>query len=230
MKAGRRSYEWPYQLVVHCQDSAEWFNPQSARMPSVNAAQRPKRTGSTREDTARFEATRIAESINALPAAITAPETPELLRIAGVDCFFLQVRTLIEFLGIKQARAPKGAPADWTAAMTLGMPQWSPPKLSQADHDTLMSYWDQSSKHLAHFFQSRPAPLPIYRDDLDEIADKILGAWDEYADASQNNPLLPHRIDLGGTLRAAGLSIARGAPSGRGQEVLSAVELVTAWS
>lgn len=162
----------------------------------MSAPQRPRRIGSTREDTARLEAARIAESINALPAAITKPGTPDLLRSAGVDCFFGQVRTLVEFLGVKQARAPKGAPPDWTAAATLNLPHWSPPKLTQADHDALMAYWEQSSKHLAHFSQARPAPLPIYREDLDEIADKVLAAWDEYADASQNNPLVPHRADF----------------------------------
>lgn len=127
---------------------------------------------------------------------ITAPETSELLRSAGVDCFFGQVRTLIEFLGIKQAHAPKGAPPDWTAAATLGLPHWKPPKLSQTDCDALMAYWALSSKHLAHFSQARPAQLPIYREDLDEIADKVLAAWDEYADASQNNPLVPRRADF----------------------------------
>lgn len=162
----------------------------------MSATQRPKRIGSTKEDTARFEATRIAESIHALPDAITAPETSELLASAGVDCFYGQVRTLIEFLGIKQARAPKGAPPDWTAAATLGLPQWKPPKLSQTDHDTLMRYWELSSKHLAHFSEARPAQLPVYREDLDEIADNVLAAWDEYADASQNNPLVPHRADF----------------------------------
>jgi hypothetical protein len=47
------------------------------------------------------EARRVAEMVEKLPAVSYASDTAPLMQQAGVECFFVYVRSMIEFLGVK---------------------------------------------------------------------------------------------------------------------------------
>ena len=64
------------------------------RMPSVP----PKWTPNYKQAT-QFEAWRLAEMVHRLPAVIHDPTTPELLKEAALECFFVHVRTLSSLAG-----------------------------------------------------------------------------------------------------------------------------------
>jgi hypothetical protein len=140
----------------------------------------------------RKEARRIAEMVNALPDAIFASGTSELMQQAGIECFFGHARTLIEFLLIK----PSGHSFDLTARHTLAKSAWTPELEPDGQlKKKLTTTWWMASQHQAHFTINRPAELPYGQSDLREIADELLSVWDQFATAS-DHPDVPHRTDF----------------------------------
>jgi hypothetical protein len=122
------------------------------------------------------------------------PNTPELLKQAALECFFVHVRTLIEFLG---GVRPKDS-RDWSAQDTLTNTSWTP-RLDAPLKARLNDHWEMASQHLVHFSKKRVVDQSGHyvepktdRSDLDAIADDVLGVWDQYATES-NDLLVPHR-------------------------------------
>jgi hypothetical protein len=103
-----------------------------------------------------------------------------LLQEAGVQSYFVNVRSLIEFLGIKPA------PRDRKASDLL--PNWAP-SVDQAAKTRLLQHWRTATKHLVHFGQVRTKQedgtvevVNVEKADLQTIADDVLALWDEFAD------------------------------------------------
>lgn len=153
----------------------------------------PKWTPNTKQAT-QWEAWRIAEMVHRLPVVICDPDTPELLKQAALECFFTHVRTLIEFLG---GVRPKSS-LDLSAQDTLTNASWTanldPPLKARLD-----DHWQMASQHLVHFSKNRVidtnghyAEPKTDRQDLEAIADDVLGVWDQYATES-NDLLVPPR-------------------------------------
>jgi hypothetical protein len=146
----------------------------------------------------RFEARRIAEMVDRLPAVIWDMDNSELIRQAALECFFVHVRTLIEFLGI---RAPD--PRDRSARDTLANTNWTP-TLDAGLRARLDADWEMVSQHLVHFSKARVldetgrAVVPSTdRSALERIANDVLAVWDQYATESNHNLLVPHRSEFG---------------------------------
>ena len=99
----------------------------------------------------QFEARRLAEMVDQLPAVILDMDNSELIRQAALECFFVHVRTPIEFLGI---RPPD--PRDRSARDTFTNTNW-PPTFDAALRARLDADWEMVSQHLVHF--SRPVLL-----------------------------------------------------------------------
>jgi hypothetical protein len=124
-------------------------------------------------------------------------DNSELIRQAAGECFFVHVRTLIEFLGI---RPPD--PRDRSARDTLTNTNW-PPTLDAALRARLDADWQMVSQHLVHFSKARvvdetaasscraPTAVPWER-----IANDVHEVWDQNATAS-NTLLAPHRARFG---------------------------------
>ena len=110
-----------------------------------------------------------------------------------LECFFVHVRTLIEFLGI---RPPD--PRDRSARDTFTNTNW-PPTFDAAQRARLDADWEMVSQHLVHFSKARVVHetgrvvVPSTdRSSLERIANDVLEVWDQYATAS-NTLLVPHR-------------------------------------
>ena len=98
-----------------------------------------------------------------------------LLQEAGVQSFFVNVRSLIEFLGII-----KPAKEDRSASDLL--PNWTPPEDDEARRTRLVQHWRTASQHLMHFGQARTKRedgtvevVNVEKADLQAIADDVLG-------------------------------------------------------
>jgi hypothetical protein len=164
-------------------------------MDIVTSANPPRQY--THLDAIRFEARRIAEMVDRLPAVIWDMNNSELIRQAALECFFVHVRTLIEFLGIR----PQDA-RDRSARDTLANTGWTP-TLDAALKARLDADWETISQHLVHFSGSRvldeTGNVVVPSTDLaalQRVADDVLAIWDQYATES-NNLLVPHRADFG---------------------------------
>ena len=104
----------------------------------------PKWTSNYKQAT-QFEARRLAEMVDQLPAVILDMDNSELIRQAALECFFVHVRQLIEFLGI---RPPD--PRDRSARDTFTNTNW-PPTFDAALRARLDADWEMVSQHLVHF-------------------------------------------------------------------------------
>lgn len=130
-----------------------------------------------------MEARRVAEMIEKLPAVCYANGTVPLLQQAGVECFFVHVRSMVEFLGIHTDSRDRSA-KDILAS-------WSPPGESGPDVATwpkLNDHWVTASKHVMHFSQLRTKQdngtqvrVPVEQADLEAIANDVLALWDQFA-------------------------------------------------
>jgi hypothetical protein len=156
----------------------------------------PKWTPNYKQAT-QFEATRLAEMVDELPAVILDTDNSELIRQAALECFFVHVRTLIEFLGI---RSPD--PRDRSARDTLANTNWTP-TLDAALRARLETDWEMISQHLVHFSKARVVDeagkvvLPgTDRSSLERIANDVLAVWDQYATESDDLGV-PHRARFG---------------------------------
>jgi hypothetical protein len=146
----------------------------------------------------RLEAWRIAEMIDRLPAVIFDENNSELIRQAALECFFVHVRTLTEFLGIRQQTDSR----DRSARDTLKNNNWTP-TLDAALRARLDADWEMVSQHVVHFAKTRVLDetgrvvVPkTERSDLERVADDVLAVWDQYATES-NHHLVPHRSRFG---------------------------------
>ncbi len=126
------------------------------------------------------EASRVAEMIEKLPAVCYANGVVPLLQQAGVECFFVHVRSMIEFLGVKPAAQDR-------AASDL-LPNWTPP-VDQPTRTRLERYWLTASQHVMHFGQVRTkqhggtqVSVPVEQADLEAIANDVLALWDQFAE------------------------------------------------
>jgi hypothetical protein len=162
------------------------------RMSSVPRKWTPNYTQAT-----QFEARRLAEMVDQLPAVILDMDNSELIRQAALECFFVHVRPLIEFVGI---RPPD--PRDRSARDTLTNTNW-PPTLDAALRARLDADWEMVSQHLVHFSKARVVDetgrvvVPSTdRSSLERIANDVLEVWDQYATAS-SALLVPHRARFG---------------------------------
>jgi hypothetical protein len=130
-----------------------------------------------------MEARRVAEMIEKLPAVCYANGTVPLLQQAGVECFFVHVRGMVEFLGIHTDSRDRSA-KDILAS-------WSPPSSSGPDASTwtkLNDHWVTASKHVMHFSQLRTKQdngtqvrVPVEQADLEAIANDVLALWDRFS-------------------------------------------------
>jgi len=93
--------------------------------------------------------------VHRLPAVIHDPNTPELLKQAALECFFVHVRTLIEFLG---GVRPKNS-LDRSAQDTLTNTSWTP-RLNAPLKARLNDHWQMASQHLLHFSKNASAISP----------------------------------------------------------------------
>jgi hypothetical protein len=131
------------------------------------------------------EAARVAEMIEKLPTICHTAGNVPLLQQAGVECFFVHVRSIIEFLGIRPAKS-----GDRSAVDLLGA--WSPPTDNgprAAQWQTLNDHWLTASKHVMHFSEVRTKQengtyisVRVELPDLEAIADDVLTLWDEFSD------------------------------------------------
>jgi hypothetical protein len=136
----------------------------------------------------------MAEMIEKLPAVLfpdEGPRPPLLLWQAGIESFFINVRTMVEFLGIR----PPSRATDFSAKDVAHT--WSPPTMTGDDAATwtrLNDHWDTASKsvmHLTNFsVQSNVVPT---RQLLDEIADDVLTLWERFAEHVEYRPRLWRR-------------------------------------
>jgi hypothetical protein len=128
-----------------------------------------------------LEATKVAEMIEKLPT-ICYPKDGAivpLLQQAGVESFFVNVRCLLEFLGIHPAER------DRSARDLLGS-GWKPP-VDKPTQDRLHEHWRIATQHTVHFGQVRTKAkdgtvetVPVERADLEAIADDVLTLWDKF--------------------------------------------------
>jgi hypothetical protein len=139
-----------------------------------------------------MEARRVAEMIEKLPAVCHANGVVPLLEQAGVECFFVHVRGLIEFLGIKKYESDRSAKDILSS--------WSPPAKGGPEDATwrkLYDHWDTASKHVMHFSQLRTKQddgtqvvVPAGQADLEAIANDVLALWDQFADEVEKANLM----------------------------------------
>jgi hypothetical protein len=122
--------------------------------------------------------------IEKLPAVCYANGVVPLLQQAGVECFFVHVRSMIEFLGIKTDSRDRSAKDI--------LPSWSPPTQGGPEAATwtkLYDHWETASKHVMHFSQLRTkqdngtqVSVPAEQADLEAIADDVFIVWDRFAE------------------------------------------------
>jgi hypothetical protein len=134
------------------------------------------------------EARRVAEMIEKLPAVSYANGVVPLLQQAGVECFFVHVRGMIEFLGIKPAARDR-------AASDL-LPNWTPP-VDQPTRARLEDYWLTASQHVLHFGQVRTKQedgtqvrVGVELPDLEAIVNDVLALRDQFAEEVKNANLM----------------------------------------
>ena len=136
------------------------------------------------------EAAKTAEMVEKIPAVCYPGDggIVPLLQQAGVESFFVNVRSLIEFLGIKPAARDR-------AAVDL-LPNWTPP-VDQPTRNRLERYWLTASKHLMHFGQVRTKQedgtvevVDVEKATLEAIADDVLTLWDKFAEQVGQTPIL----------------------------------------
>lgn len=139
-----------------------------------------------------MEAWRVAEIVAALPRQAYEPDTSTILQQACIDAFFVNVRALVEFLGIKKSDPTK----DFSAIDVA--PEWVA-VISLEERKRLVEYWQIASQHLMHFSRSRVkqdgmATLQVNVElaELTSIADDVLALWDQYA-VHVAHPLSPPR-------------------------------------
>lgn len=131
-----------------------------------------------------MEARRVAEMIEKLPAACYASGVAPLMQQAGVECFFVHVRAMVEFLGINTDTRDRSAKDILSS--------WSPPLKTGPEAATwakLNDHWVTASKHVMHFSQLRTKQddgtqvrIGVEQADLEAIADDVLVLWDQFAD------------------------------------------------
>jgi len=137
----------------------------------------------------------MAEMIEKLPALLFPDEGPKpllLLWQAGIESFFVNVRALVEFLGI---RGPSRFPTDCSATDIL--PTWSPPTNTGADAATwtkLNDHWETASTSVMHLtdFRVQSDVVPT-QEMLDEMADDVLALWERFAEQVEARPFLWRR-------------------------------------
>jgi hypothetical protein len=95
-----------------------------------------------------IEAAKTAEMVEKLPAVCYPDDgvIVPLLQEAGVQSFFVNVRSLIEFLEVKPAEKDRSA--------SNLLPNWTPPE-DHARRTRLVQHWRTASQHLMHFGQVR---------------------------------------------------------------------------
>jgi hypothetical protein len=130
--------------------------------------------------------------VEKLPAVCYDNGAVPLLQQAGVECFFVHVRALLEFLGIKTDSRDR-------SAVDI-LPSWSPPQEIGAEAAVwaqLNGYWVTASRHVMHFTQFRTkgddgtlARVAIEQTDLEAIANDVLALWDRFADEVANANLM----------------------------------------
>ena len=139
-----------------------------------------------------MEARRVAEMIEKLPAVSYANGVVPLLRLAGIECFFVHVRSMIEFLGIVRDSRDR-----WAGNV---LSSWSPPRKRGPEATTwtkLYDHWLTASKHVMHFSQLRTkqddgtqVSIAVEQADLEAIANDVLALWDRFADDVANAGLM----------------------------------------
>ncbi|MEU2014051.1 hypothetical protein [Nocardia sp. NPDC019302] len=141
------------------------------------------------------EAMRVAEMVSRLPDAIFAPDLEPLMHHAAIECFFVHVRGLIEFLGLKVPKQSEFSAADVH-------PTWVPPT-DPARHARLQADWLNASRHVMHFSKERvksetgPAvDVPADEASLRRMADDVLFVWDELSDQIGDQGFCPKRANL----------------------------------
>jgi hypothetical protein len=134
------------------------------------------------------EARRVAEMIEKLPAACYANGVAPLLQQAGVECFFVHVRSMIEFLGVKPETRDRKA-SDL-------LPNWTPP-VDRPTRTRLMGHWTTASQHVMHFGQVRTKQedgtqvrVAVEQADLEAIADDVLALCDQFAEEVKKADLM----------------------------------------
>nr|WP_218680388.1 hypothetical protein [Rhodococcus qingshengii] len=139
-----------------------------------------------------LEASRVAHMVNCLPQFIEDPALPIVVRQACVETFFTHVRSLIEFLEIREAKQPN---KDDFFAKSI-VPDWKP----VIDNDLrtkLNKCWKEASKHVAHLSKKRATTwTDVTEASLQLIADDVLTVWDQYAEAAAPNLFARRRSDL----------------------------------
>jgi hypothetical protein len=100
---------------------------------------------------ARLQACTMAEMMAKLPDAIHAPGTSMLLAQAGIQSFFVNARTLIEFLEIK----PSSHHNDLSASDTLPAGTKWMPTTDAALKSRLKAHWVIASQRMVHFTKMR---------------------------------------------------------------------------
>lgn len=133
----------------------------------------------------RWEAMRVALMVQRLPALIADDGQPLIVRQAALDSFYVNLRTLIEFLKVprpKQAHAPDISADNIT-------PGWQP-SISDEQAKRLFGDWDGVSKHLVHFSAVRTDQIPKAAADIHRAADDALAVWDQLAEANEGHGFL----------------------------------------
>ena len=142
-----------------------------------------------------MEAWRVAEMIDALPERVYDPALPSLVQQACLECFFVHVRALIEFLQVRP-RKPQDFGAEDLVVGALRAP-------SGVIQQQLQAHWETASRHVMHFSRARvkqdgvpteqvSVGLPALR----EIADCVLAEWDRYA-VAVSHAMSPPRTEFG---------------------------------
>lgn len=130
----------------------------------------------------------IAAAVKVLPDHMFNTSYPVVMQQAAIESFYVNVRTLIEFLGVRPAKG------DVSAADTLPL-GWTP-TLSQPERAELLRHWDDASKHLVHFSKLRTTvTVDTEEPAIRRMADNVLAVWDQFAVASAHG-LVPLRADL----------------------------------
>jgi hypothetical protein len=129
-----------------------------------------------------------------LPAVITDPQYPAVVRQAALDSFYVHVRTLIEYLEVPKPPQSSPRPPDFKAS---GYVQgWTPPT-DTARNARLNDYWTDASKHVVHFSQVRPLEGEKTDVEIRAIADDVLAVWqDLHIVATPSDGLVPTKVQL----------------------------------
>jgi hypothetical protein len=133
----------------------------------------------------RMEATHIAAKVKVLPDHIFNDSYPVVMQLAAVASFYTSVRTLIEFLGVREGKVDK---RDSWAGDTLKEIQedWKP-DLTDTERAALKGYWELASAHLMHFSRNRTmVGVDANEAEVRKISRDVLAVWDQYATVSEH--------------------------------------------